>query len=893
MLDSFQTFPNPEIKNQNNNKQQSNSLDGNVQPIESDSRNKNSNVARRRTKRDTSKDTRGKIKEVPVDSAIEENLEGNQINEVSKRTIDPDPAIDVSKNASQREAALDHMIYDRDWREEWLTKFGVVFLTYEQATTPPYRYSATYTSSWGGWHFPLARFEPDCYYGQLYNWWPNKKCQAEDRKKISFCKNSENETSKYVTAKPNGNKLFILDPIKYLDQKTEKPIVAITEDLQGVYQMCARTHERFVANTIGCNGVLNSEIDAIRSGKEIKTELAKLFKLDVGVFIFDNDVFTNFGVFHAALKVLLYGNCNIKVLSKDVNEKVGLDEFARSGKTILDYRELPEYNFTDFLSDNKFNFIKNRYSTFRVFELVENIRGGAARQLVEKVFYGETSDLPLLTLRSNQTWKDKIKEVEKILSNILDIRNIYRNNIGDLFGVIQEGLNCKSVLLDVNTLRRELNNLINFKQEKFKDGKTSHISIDCPKELSEELFYSLRKFRVKELERISRVPMLTHDGDVIAKSGYYDSIKTIITIDDSECKCTNMPTKNQAKESLNYLKSILGEFDFKTINDQSAALAMLLTGVSRHLYKLSPGFAVNANVPETGKSALINVLNYMLTGCEARCIGWAQEEEMNKKILTSLMQSHQVINIDNVKGTVSNANWESSFTSGYFNGRLLGLNKDFDANAQIIWTINGNNLEYSNDLKRRLLMIGLTRKSAASRDFAIVNFEAYLSKNQNKMLDSALTVVSAFLKRDKNEDMVWPVPVASFGDWDRVVRRCLLWLGEEDPWVATQDYAKSDESQARLGEFLDKWYKVFGSKSITGSELAKCLTEKQKEVEAMELYEYLSMLDKVYERDNNRINTRQLGRYLSKLDGSMAWGYRLDRVGVAHQAIQYSVTKDS
>jgi hypothetical protein len=815
---------------------------------------------------------------------------------------EPESKINVTKGKIQKDAAIAHMVEVREWTTQQLDRYDLTFLTHKEATTHPYGYSSKFTSPWGGIHFPYGKTEPNKYYGQLYNWYPNEKCKLEHIKELK--KHKDDATLvKYVTRKPENSKLFLLDPKKYLDPKTTEPIVGIAEDLQGAYLFSDLTGKRFVANTSGCNGVLKEEIESFNSGKRTVTELSKVVTPDETVFIFDNDVFTNFGVFHAAIRVLLYGGCRIKVLSKDTSSKIGLDEFARAKNSYLDYKDILAEDLSDFLNCNSFNFIKSRYSPNSLFKEVGNYMNGLHLQKIQEIYYGEKSNKPIITFAYKEITHDMANKVERAIAKIESIETVYRRSLNTLIGVSKDGLECTTFEYGVGSLMADLDELFEFKAEVPKKDNSSEkviVKTGCPKEVAERLIDRTKNLRLKELDYISKIPVLTKNGKVLTRSGYHEDVKAIISLDETRYKFDDKVSKKKANSSLDFLKHVIREFDFVSNDDKSGALAMLLTGASRKLYMTAPFFVINAHTPGTGKSALANVLKYMLLSGNEPNISYQEEEELNKKLLPVVNRSPLVINIDNAKGLISNSDLEIAATEGFLSLRTLGMNKYTKFNAQQTWVFNGNNLQYSPDFHRRMIAIGLNKLTETPKDFEVENFEGYLEDNAHEILEASLDVVRGFIQRDVKHDPHWPTLIPSFGSWDSIVRRSLLWLGQEDPWNATKNFVGQDDVKIETGEFFMSWYGLYEDKEVTASDLTHCLTfegirnSDAKSECAESLYSAMKMMKGVYDFQNQFINTRLLARELGKMNGQMASGYRFVKGKPNHQnKVQYQVTKTS
>jgi putative DNA primase/helicase len=142
--------------------------------------------------------------------------------------------------------------------------------------------------------------------------------------------------------------------------------------------------------------------------------------------------------------------------------------------------------------------------------------------------------------------------------------------------------------------------------------------------------------------------------------------------------------------------------------------------------------------------------------------------------------------------------------------------------------------------------------------------------NHPRLLASALTVVRAYVAAE------YPMagkfrPLGSFGDFDRLVRGPLVWLGRADP-VDTQAVDPEADTLVRGLELLEL---VFKDKAFQVRDIAVLAAKPQMTIGEAGLVNWIRE-NTPQGRDAASINTRALGLYLKSKRGTPRGGRKLD-----------------
>lgn len=436
-------------------------------------------------------------------------------------------------------------------------------------------------------------------------------------------------------------------------------------------------------------------------------------------------------------------------------------------------------------------------------------------------------------------------------------------------------------ILDHDRLKNSIDERMSFYKLVGENKKIE--SVDCPLSLSKHIVSTSRWPLLSPLKGISNIPLLQSDGTIAKEPGYHEESQFILEFNPKDFKLLEAPTKEDALKALEILKDLIKESEFKTEVDRAGALAMFLTAISRRLYDKAPLFAIDATRPGIGKGTLVDMVTTILTGnrSSGTLITFSpDEEEFRKKLLSTLMEGLPILNIDNVKdGELGGATIESALTNPVHKDRFLGASKNVHVSTQILWTANGNNIRLSKDLQRRSIIIKLDSNvpNLDQRAFSMSDHELenHLQTNRSRLVSAALTVIQSFIL--EAPEMDWPKPLSSFAHWDSIVRRALLWLGQEDPVKTQEQFKAEDDGESSLACLLSAWYDKHQSHGLTIKELLRVVEPSQygKTDDDKALEEALK--DVCFDYRSQIFNTGRLKNFLRDNKGTMAGPYKLIR----------------
>jgi putative DNA primase/helicase len=345
-----------------------------------------------------------------------------------------------------------------------------------------------------------------------------------------------------------------------------------------------------------------------------------------------------------------------------------------------------------------------------------------------------------------------------------------------------------------------------------RDGRSkSTVSCNPPKLVADVILSRVGQWGFQPIAGVTTTPTLRPDGTVISEAGY-DPGTRLFYIPDSSLRLSRLadkPTRADAAAALALIRGLLREFPFVSPLDHAVALSGIITAVVRGAMPVAPLHAFRAPGAGTGKSYLADVISMIATGrpCPVMSVS-ANAGEMEKRLTGLLLQGFPLINIDNVNGELQSDLLCQAVERPLLSLRPLGTSEitEIENTATILAT--GNNLVVCDDLVRRTLLCSLDAgvERPETREFR-GNPVAEVQANRGAYVAACLTISRAHLAAGCPHELP---PLASFGDWSRLVRSALVWLGCEDPALSIEVARTEDPTLNQMREVFDVWIDSLG-----------------------------------------------------------------------------------
>jgi putative DNA primase/helicase len=255
------------------------------------------------------------------------------------------------------------------------------------------------------------------------------------------------------------------------------------------------------------------------------------------------------------------------------------------------------------------------------------------------------------------------------------------------------------------------------------------------------------------------------------------------------------PTRDDAKTALARVLHLLRTFDFVDEASRATVVAMMLTGLFRHMLPTAPLVLVDAAVRGSGKGKICSIVSLIVIGAEPAVINQGPTpEETEKRLGSLLLPGHRVIVFDNCTEEITESLVNTLTTAAQTHIRILGKTATYLVTVGSVIVFNGNNILVRGDGTRRTLKARLDPhcENPEERSFPYDPIGDVVDHRARHVVD-LLTVMRAY-QLAGFPDMP---PPWGFDQWD-VLRGALIWAGMSDA-CETNKAVKRDDPER--GEF--------------------------------------------------------------------------------------------
>lgn len=366
---------------------------------------------------------------------------------------------------------------------------------------------------------------------------------------------------------------------------------------------------------------------------------------------------------------------------------------------------------------------------------------------------------------------------------------------------------------------------------RFDARKSADKVIDMPRSLAEAILSMPDWPQIPELRAVVEAPILDLEGREYSEPGYHPEIQIYIASTGKlKPAVPAVRGRERGAAGVKRLLHLLRSFPFRSASDKSAALAAIITALLRRMLPAAPIFAVSAPTAGTGKSLFAEVVGVIATGRKPPMLSMGDDEaELEKRIGMVLLEGDPLIVIDNVTrpfGTEAVMNQLA--TQEIMKVRILGFSTSANVPTSAMVLVTGNNLAVVGDCKRRTALIqldaGLERPEQRTIDFdALVEAQ----KDRDVLIRAALDITKSYLDAGAPPVMVKTAdgqeqavkPVGSFGDWDRMVRRPLIWQGQADPLESAEVLREADPDTEAMTALFTAWRDLYRDEPKTAAQV--------------------------------------------------------------------------
>ncbi|MEF8715047.1 MAG: hypothetical protein V5B39_16130 [Accumulibacter sp.] len=417
---------------------------------------------------------------------------------------------------------------------------------------------------------------------------------------------------------------------------------------------------------------------------------------------------------------------------------------------------------------------------------------------------------------------------------------------------------------------------------------------NCPKNIVESYLARGNWPELRTLSAFVEAPTVTLEGRLIDRPGYDPETGLFLAFETIPGYSTPpaRPTMDDADGAAARLLKTVSEFPFVDETDKSAFLAGVLTGLLRRILEAAPMMAITAPTPGTGKTLIAETFAIIATGRRASVLSLGQDDaETEKRLGGVLLAGDACIALDNIERPLKGELLCQVASQQYVRIRPLGASAVLNIPTHALLVATGNNLSIVGDLKRRVSLIRMDacQERPEQRTFKRNHLDDIFTR-RGELIRDALTICLAYLGNGAPPiDGLYPL--GGFEQWDRMVRRPLVWLGLPDPLKASESLREQDPDMEAMRLLFGSWNEVFSDKAKTAAEIVAAGMDA-----APMTSEYVNpeLRDALQLVCSEKINTRRLGYWLRTHKDRIVDGLSLRQAGAdGHSKVgRWSIASD-
>jgi hypothetical protein len=328
--------------------------------------------------------------------------------------------------------------------------------------------------------------------------------------------------------------------------------------------------------------------------------------------------------------------------------------------------------------------------------------------------------------------------------------------------------------------------------------------------------------KLEKLRFLSRFPVFSPDGKLLANSGYHPEIRAYLTVPDT------FPGPAPIDEALGELDDWLVDFPFQTQADRANCLAFALTPILRLMIGGPvPMVRFEAPVAGTGKTLLVDTISNALTEKSEATPLSESVEEIRKVVMSALRDLPPIVHFDNANKILGPA-LAGVITSRWWGDRMLGVMDRKSYPVQCAWAVTINNAQLNREFLRRTVRVRLDSNLPHPEnrtEFKHPNIIDYTLTNRGRIL-GALVGVCSYGLQNRRKDPSRRV-LGSFNAWSLLLGEILEACGFSGFLETTQQ----DQEQAcnpaddAFENFIKRWSEKYGSSPVYTKELTELAAE--------------------------------------------------------------------
>jgi putative DNA primase/helicase len=401
-----------------------------------------------------------------------------------------------------------------------------------------------------------------------------------------------------------------------------------------------------------------------------------------------------------------------------------------------------------------------------------------------------------------------------------------------------------------------------FRYDKRSDGWRP---MDCPRRAADAVLSRGHWPKLSPLHGVVEAPTLTTKGYLVDGAGYHHSGLFLACVPPGYTRPPVAPTQADAQAAIGRLQEAIATFPFVSDADHVAGVAAVMTALVRRSLPSAPMVAITAPTPGTGKSLLAEVVAAISLGRQAAMLALGDDEaETEKRLYSALLAGDSLLIADNIETQLKGALLCQILTAPSVQFRPLGASVMATVPTHTTLIATGNNLSIIGDLRRRVMLIRLDAATERPEQ-RIFNRDAlaYVSYKRGELIRDALTVSLAYIAAG-SPIIDGLAPYGGFSDWDRLVRRPLVWAGMPDPLTPADVLRETDPDLETTRSMFSAWHMTFSDKAVTVAEAIARARASIPRLDGGSDPHHPELRDAIQAAAGDKLDSRRLGFWLRK-----------------------------
>lgn len=510
----------------------------------------------------------------------------------------------------------------------------------------------------------------------------------------------------------------------------------------------------------------------------------------------------------------------------------------------------------------------------------------------------DRSELPAVLIRD-----DEARVNDEVSARLWTLAELYQRG-GELVRVLRPGRKDLSNAPRIQslpraTLRESMTKVVRFLKETSSGLKPQHPPVWCVDAVAARGTWP----EMPVLRSVVEWPVLCPDGSVLQDEGFDEQTGLLFLPQEEFEKVADQPSGDEVRQALDDLLDLVHDFPFAGPEHRSAWLAALLTPFARYAFDgPTPFFLVDKNVRGSGGSMLCDVISVLATGRIAPKTTQVVDENEERKRITGIAKAGDpFVVIDNISRPFGNGVLDAALTTTVWKERILQESNTPEYPLLAIWMGSGNNVQIRAhaDTFRRIQPMRLEsplQNPETRTEFKYPELVQHCLEMRRHYVWAALTLLRAFCASGAGPKMKiesW----GSYSGWSNLVRKCLVWLGLEDPYKAHKSLMeRADRTATGLELLVMGWKQMLEEQRVESctvreawSWLSEDMELKQRkiigELRFLQLHEALQDLCKG--KDKGGLPTASgIGYVLRQYQQRPSNGYRLEAGKYTESGIQ-------